>query len=68
MTAELLDGKAFLAHVQEGLRSRVAALVDRGVTPGLGTILVGVLCGPIAGALTGAGLVATLGRGLDPPA
>ena len=41
MTAELLDGKAFLAHVQEGLRSRVAALVDRGVTPGLGTILVG---------------------------
>jgi len=41
MTAQLLDGKAFLAHVQEGLRTRVEKLVDRGVTPGIGTILVG---------------------------
>ncbi len=41
MSAELLDGKAFLERTKERLRARVEALVDRGVTPGLGTILVG---------------------------
>jgi methylenetetrahydrofolate dehydrogenase (NADP+) / methenyltetrahydrofolate cyclohydrolase len=41
MTAELLDGKAFLELTIARLRERVAALVDRGITPGLGTILVG---------------------------
>ena len=41
MTAELLDGKAFLELTIERLRERVAALVERGITPGLGTILVG---------------------------
>jgi methylenetetrahydrofolate dehydrogenase (NADP+)/methenyltetrahydrofolate cyclohydrolase len=39
--AELLDGKEFLELTIERLRERVAALVDRGITPGLGTILVG---------------------------
>jgi methylenetetrahydrofolate dehydrogenase (NADP+)/methenyltetrahydrofolate cyclohydrolase len=41
VTAELLDGKAFLELTIEQLRERVAGLVDRGITPGLGTILVG---------------------------
>jgi len=41
MSAELLDGKAFLELTIEQLTGRVAALVDRGITPGLGTILVG---------------------------
>lgn len=41
MTAQLLDGNAFLERTKEQLRSRVNALIDRGVTPGLGTILVG---------------------------
>lgn len=41
MTAQVLDGEATAAAVKERLRGRVAALVDRGVTPGLGTILVG---------------------------
>lgn len=39
--AQLLDGNAFLEAVKEDLRGRVEALIDRGITPGLGTILVG---------------------------
>lgn len=41
MTAQILDGKAALASIKEELRGRVAALKERGVTPGLGTVLVG---------------------------
>ncbi len=41
MTATLLDGNAFLEHVKDDLRARVGALGERGITPGLGTILVG---------------------------
>ncbi len=41
MTAKLLDGNAFLDVVKAELTERVKALGDRGVTPGLGTILVG---------------------------
>ncbi len=41
MTAQILDGKATAAKIKSDLKSRVAALADRGVTPGLGTILVG---------------------------
>ena len=41
MTATLLDGNAFLDHVKDELRARVKALGERGITPGLGTILVG---------------------------
>jgi methylenetetrahydrofolate dehydrogenase (NADP+)/methenyltetrahydrofolate cyclohydrolase len=41
MSAELLDGNEFLERAKERLRIRVDALVDRGVTPGLGTIVVG---------------------------
>ena len=41
MTAQTLDGKAILATIKEELRGRVAALAERGITPGLGTVLVG---------------------------
>ncbi len=41
MTATMLDGKATLATIKEELRERIAALKARGITPGLGTVLVG---------------------------
>jgi methylenetetrahydrofolate dehydrogenase (NADP+)/methenyltetrahydrofolate cyclohydrolase len=41
VTATRLDGLAILATVKDELRRRVAALAERGVTPGLGTVLVG---------------------------
>jgi methylenetetrahydrofolate dehydrogenase (NADP+)/methenyltetrahydrofolate cyclohydrolase len=41
MTARLLDGAATLATIKGELAVRVAALRERGVVPGLGTILVG---------------------------
>jgi len=41
MTAQLLDGKATAAAIRASLRSRVAELAERGVRPGLGTLLVG---------------------------
>ncbi|NLU66826.1 bifunctional methylenetetrahydrofolate dehydrogenase/methenyltetrahydrofolate cyclohydrolase [Streptomyces sp. HNM0574] len=41
MTAQILDGKATAAAIKSDLRERVAALKERGSTPGLGTLLVG---------------------------
>jgi methylenetetrahydrofolate dehydrogenase (NADP+) / methenyltetrahydrofolate cyclohydrolase len=41
VTARLLDGRATAASIKAELAERVAALRDRGVTPGLGTVLVG---------------------------
>ena len=41
MTARILDGKATAAKIKQDLAGRVAALAERGITPGLGTILVG---------------------------
>ncbi|UUZ44065.1 bifunctional methylenetetrahydrofolate dehydrogenase/methenyltetrahydrofolate cyclohydrolase [Janibacter limosus] len=41
MTAQILDGKAALASIKAELTVRVAALKERGVTPGPGTVLVG---------------------------
>ena len=41
MTATILDGKAVLADIKRELAGRVAALEERGITPGLGTVLVG---------------------------
>jgi methylenetetrahydrofolate dehydrogenase (NADP+)/methenyltetrahydrofolate cyclohydrolase len=41
MTAQILDGKATAADIKKGLAGRVAALAERGVRPGLGTVLVG---------------------------
>ncbi len=41
MTARILDGKATAAEIRASIAGRVAALAERGVVPGLGTILVG---------------------------
>jgi methylenetetrahydrofolate dehydrogenase (NADP+)/methenyltetrahydrofolate cyclohydrolase len=41
MAARLLDGNALAAKVLDDLRRRVEILAGKGVTPGLGTILVG---------------------------
>lgn len=41
MTAQLLDGRATAAAIKSELAVRVAALRERGITPGLGTVLVG---------------------------
>lgn len=41
MSAQILDGKATAAAIKSELTTRVEALKSRGVTPGLGTVLVG---------------------------
>ena len=41
MSAQILDGKAILDTIKGELRERVVALAERGIQPGLGTILVG---------------------------
>ena len=41
MTAQILDGKATAAAIKADLKQRVAKLAEHGVTPGLGTVLVG---------------------------
>lgn len=41
MTAQILDGKATAATIKAELAERVTALRERGVEPGLGTLLVG---------------------------
>jgi methylenetetrahydrofolate dehydrogenase (NADP+)/methenyltetrahydrofolate cyclohydrolase len=41
VTATILDGKATAAEIKDELRVRVKALAERGITPGLGTVLVG---------------------------
>ncbi|MFI6506697.1 bifunctional methylenetetrahydrofolate dehydrogenase/methenyltetrahydrofolate cyclohydrolase [Streptosporangium sp. NPDC050855] len=41
MSARILDGKATAAKIKADLAVRVAALAERGVVPGLGTVLVG---------------------------
>ncbi|WP_270450470.1 bifunctional methylenetetrahydrofolate dehydrogenase/methenyltetrahydrofolate cyclohydrolase [Kocuria marina] len=41
MTAQVLDGKATAARIKEELTERVAALRERDVVPGLGTVIVG---------------------------
>jgi len=41
MTATILDGKATASQIREDLARRVAKLAEAGLTPGLGTVLVG---------------------------
>lgn len=41
MPAQILDGKATAKAIKSELKVRVAALAERGVMPGLGTVLVG---------------------------
>jgi methylenetetrahydrofolate dehydrogenase (NADP+)/methenyltetrahydrofolate cyclohydrolase len=41
MSAQILDGKALAASIKQDLATRTSALQAKGVTPGLGTVLVG---------------------------
>ncbi|HET6153934.1 MAG TPA: bifunctional methylenetetrahydrofolate dehydrogenase/methenyltetrahydrofolate cyclohydrolase [Marmoricola sp.] len=41
MTAQTLDGSATAAAIKDELKSRIAALAEKGIVPGLGTVLVG---------------------------
>ena len=41
MTAKILDGKAASAEIKDELRERVTALRERGIVPGIATVLVG---------------------------
>lgn len=41
MTAITLDGELLASEIKDDLRRRIAALAERGITPGLGTLLVG---------------------------
>jgi methylenetetrahydrofolate dehydrogenase (NADP+)/methenyltetrahydrofolate cyclohydrolase len=41
VTAQILDGELVASRVKADLVGRVDALIDRGITPGLGTVLVG---------------------------
>jgi methylenetetrahydrofolate dehydrogenase (NADP+)/methenyltetrahydrofolate cyclohydrolase len=41
MSAQILDGKALAASIKKDLALRTAALKAKGITPGLGTVLVG---------------------------
>ncbi|QFG69127.1 bifunctional methylenetetrahydrofolate dehydrogenase/methenyltetrahydrofolate cyclohydrolase [Ornithinimicrobium pratense] len=41
MTATVLDGRAVLSTIKDELRARVARLAEKGVVPGLATVLVG---------------------------
>lgn len=41
MSAQILDGKALAATIKKDLAARTLALKAKGITPGLGTILVG---------------------------
>ena len=41
VSARILGGKIAAAAIKDDLRARVKALGDRGVVPGLGTVLVG---------------------------
>ena len=41
MTAQILDGKVAAAEIRSDLTTRVARLAERGIVPGLGTVLVG---------------------------
>jgi methylenetetrahydrofolate dehydrogenase (NADP+)/methenyltetrahydrofolate cyclohydrolase len=41
MTAQMLDGAALAARIKQELAEEIQQLAQRGVTPGLGTILVG---------------------------
>ena len=41
MSAQILDGKALAADIKSDLKARVAKLKEKGIAPGLGTVLVG---------------------------
>jgi len=41
MSAQILDGRALAASIKKDLTLRTATLTATGITPGLGTVLVG---------------------------
>ena len=41
MTAKIIEGNKVAAEIREELKGRVARLKEKGVTPGLGVVLVG---------------------------
>ena len=41
MTATVMDGEALATRIKADLATRIVALAERGITPGLGTVLVG---------------------------
>ena len=41
MDAQIISGKEISEQIREELRKKVAYLKDRGITPGLGVVLVG---------------------------
>ena len=41
MTATVMDGEALAARIKDDLSDRITVLAERGITPGLGTLLVG---------------------------
>jgi methylenetetrahydrofolate dehydrogenase (NADP+)/methenyltetrahydrofolate cyclohydrolase len=41
MTATVMDGEALAASIKEDLADRITVLAEQGITPGLGTVLVG---------------------------
>lgn len=41
VTAQILDGNALAGEIKDDLKRRVARLAEYGVTPGLGTVLIG---------------------------
>jgi|GEM_PF-3487486 len=41
MSAKIIDGKEIAKEIRAEIREKVAALVAKGITPGLGVILVG---------------------------
>src|SRR3981189_2986770 len=41
MAATIIDGKATAAAIKDELRERVSALTQKGITPGLATVLIG---------------------------
>ena len=48
MSATILDGKALAASIKSDLALRTSALKNRGITPGLGTVLVGDDAGSVS--------------------
>jgi methylenetetrahydrofolate dehydrogenase (NADP+)/methenyltetrahydrofolate cyclohydrolase len=48
MSATILDGKALAASIKSDLALRTSALKNRGITPGLGTVLVGADAGSVS--------------------
>jgi acetyltransferase-like isoleucine patch superfamily enzyme len=60
MSAQILDGKALAASIKQDLATRTAALKAKGITPGLGTVLVA----PVVQAKTVADFACAVGNHL----